>query len=420
MNGGMGSRQQPRSQEGPPFSKTEHIHTVVGSDNRPVVPDIDASIQKGFFQVDGKWTCYRRNYFTVTCSFHVKHQPVDAMYFVQRQGRMDAFKRFAVSISAKTAGINNQESEARGLVQHTPKRDKATESTPTVQEVQPAPANATFGAYGLEPHGYGPSQAPGMSYYDRNGRTQSPMPPTAYTFERIQFQKATANNGKRRAQQQYFHVVVELSVDIGGPDGERWLTVAKRQSDQMVVRGRSPGHYKDGARRDRSASMGPDSGSGHGGDTSGGHLPMSSMYGGQSMSGSMDWESTHRNSHPYGGSTYHHASSFSYSPGSGSSATCFNSTPACSESDNPEESDMEHTSRVITHPAGEAFGFRDAGRASLSAETAYVMPSQKRITEDEVFNCASSYSSPLSMPERMSDCSLDIGVKSRAKAVCAS
>jgi meiosis-specific transcription factor NDT80 len=70
---------------------------------------------------------------------------------------------------------------------------------------------------------------------------------TSHTFERIQFKNATANNGKRRAQQQYYHLKAELWADIR-LDHTRipvWVKVAHRVSNPVVVRGRSPSHYKN-------------------------------------------------------------------------------------------------------------------------------------------------------------------------------
>lgn len=416
-------KHQIRSQEGPPFGKTEVVNNVVTGQSHPVSPEIGAAIQKGFFQVDGKWTCYRRNYFTVACSFHVKSPSADGRYYVQRQGRSDLVARFAVSISAKTASMNNQESEPRGLVQHTPKRDKATESVPGKQIIQPMAPNGGVDSYGLNPHSYPlshPVQPPPMNYYDRNSGPQSPTPPTSHTFERIQFQKATANNGKRRAQQQYFHVVVELSAEIGSVGSEQWITVAKRQSDQMVVRGRSPGHYKDANRRDSSAGMGPDSGAGSGGDATGNHLPIGSIISGHSQSSTMDWSSTHRNGHQYGGSTYGCRPGVSYSPDSGSSATCFTGTPTESGSE-PVEGGSDTPGRdLLMDGTLHDYTFQDGDASSITNDSDYFLSPEKRPTEMDMFSCSNSYSSAHSTTEGFSDSSMDFMVCSHPKAVCAS
>ncbi len=83
----------------------------------------------------------------------------------------------------------------------------------------------------------------------KSGHISNASQPTAtsHTFERIQFKNATANNGKRRAQQQYYHLKAELWADIR-QDHTRmpvWVKVAHRVSNPVVVRGRSPSHYKN-------------------------------------------------------------------------------------------------------------------------------------------------------------------------------
>ena len=78
---------------------------------------------------------------------------------------------------------------------------------------------------------------------------------------------ATANNGKRRAAQQYYHLLVELWADCGQSGADQFVKVAYRKSAKMIVRGRSPGHYQ--TERRGSTSSGP-GGSG-GGSISGGY-----------------------------------------------------------------------------------------------------------------------------------------------------
>lgn len=315
---GLPMDQGPRSsgmggQDGPPFDDTKVIYPVITARNQQLTPKIDAKIQKGFFKVDHKWTCYRRNYFTVSCSFSLKPATYEPHFYLQRHANQqhEQINRFAMQISAKTAVVNNQESELRQLVQHTPKRDKATESIPGKVILQPAQPSILTNAGSF--HGdtmYGaPPNIPHTMMVDYSPQQySSPQhqgPPQSHTFERIQFQKATANNGKRRAQQQYFHVVVELFTDVSRHGEPQWVKIATSQSQPMVVRGRSPGHYKDN-RRDSAASMDPDRGAGAGGDGSGGAPSMGAYLSpSQARSSTMDWESTHRGSSQMGGSYRH-------------------------------------------------------------------------------------------------------------------
>jgi meiosis-specific transcription factor NDT80 len=324
--------------DGPPFDDTQVIHPVITSLNHQLVPEITASIQKGFFQVDGKWTCYRRNYFTVSCSFSFRTSSYEGQLYLQRHSSHQAelIKQFAISISAKTAVMNsNQESEARTLVQHTPKRDKATESIPGKVTIQPAPtpslpSSGALPANGnlyMNPQQAAPSGLPDYHSAPGYSPTQHQMPPTSHTFERIQFQKATANNGKRRAQQQYFHIVVELSADVSRTgESPHWVRIATKQSEPMVVRGRSPGHYKDNGRRDSSASMDPDRGSGASGDLGAGLNSVNGLLGSSpSHPSSMDWESSHHNRNSMGG--YRRAQEPNISPPSDISTDSAPSSP---------------------------------------------------------------------------------------------
>ena len=246
----------------PPFEPTESFYQLSDESGRPVQSEIHAKIDKGFFRADESWTCYRRNYFSVACSYALgptKTDPEQERICLIRQGSRERVLGFYMCIAAK---VDGEDGKPIDLVQHTPKRDKGPMTQPEKRELKPNPS----GNLGMYPTtaGFGTSQGLG-SDYDTSylGSPQDNQNMT--TFERIQFKKATANNGKRRAAQQYFHIVVELYAKIykGKGSETEFIKAAHRVSAQMVVRGRSPGHYSD-ERRNSSTHMGP--GSGAGGD----------------------------------------------------------------------------------------------------------------------------------------------------------
>lgn len=266
--------------DAPPFEPTKVIYPLVAGSSQTVIrPDLEAKIHKGFFQVDNKWTCYRRNYFSVSCSFSLRPSVPNVPLYLQRpSSSVELVQCFKVLISAKTQDTNGQEGEVRNLVQHTAKRDKATETVPVPAHLQPkpAPSLAMNPVSGGNNSMYGSQSSSDIDWSYPVSAMQAPQQSSCtHTFERIQFQKATANNGKRRAQQQFYHLVVELFAEIATHPGDRkgaeLVKIATKQSFPMVVRGRSPGHYKD-ARRDSSSSLGPGDGSGHLGD-GGGRMP---------------------------------------------------------------------------------------------------------------------------------------------------
>ncbi|KAJ3104636.1 meiosis-specific transcription factor ndt80 [Phlyctochytrium planicorne] len=199
------------SETGPVFKATVQKSTLWSLDRtRNYSLRIYPKIDRGFFLADNDWTCYRRNYFQVSATFTAidpHGQRVELPCYVEVEDRLRTVTGFLINCVAKTHN-GNKEIE---LVQHTAKRDKGPQN-------QPQP------------------------------RLCEPMDPTvrhedsfhSVTFERLQFKSATANNGKRRAAQQYHVLLVELFVRCD--DGHQFK-VASSESAPLVVRGRAPGHY---------------------------------------------------------------------------------------------------------------------------------------------------------------------------------
>ena len=199
------------------------------------------------------------------------------------------------------AVVDGRDGKPIDLVQHTPKRDKGPQDKPARIPLNARPP-APHGMY----EGLGASSRGGL--YDTGFNQNQNQPPTEATFERIQFKNATANNGKRRAAQQYYHLIVELFADLGShvPQSERYVKIALRMSAQMVVRGRSPGHYQN-ERRGSNTSNGPGS-SGAGG--SGGYTPSGSSSrtsGDITMSGTSSMLSGYGSSYDQRGGHYRSA-----------------------------------------------------------------------------------------------------------------
>lgn len=168
---------------------------------------------------ENDWTCYRRNYFQVSSVFSIHgfnhyysvSDPAPQQVFVQTDDGLAPVHRFLLGVSARVA---NGDKEI-DLIQHTPKRDKGPQFRPDPKPITPG-GNLT------------------MSSVANNQNI--------VTFERVQFKTATANNGKRRAAQQYYVCVVDLYAET---ERHELIKVASCRSSPLVVRGRSPGHYAD-------------------------------------------------------------------------------------------------------------------------------------------------------------------------------
>lgn len=309
----------------PPFDNTRLILPIVDNKGQAVHIDLQAKIDKGFFKAENDWTCYRRNYFSVACSYTLKpsYQPSREPIYLQRANgsvsNPDLIRTLAICITARVSGEDNKIID---LVQHTPKRDKGPLGRPEKIKLMPSPPGA------LGPYSEPATLSTGSQLntdYDPTYQASAQNPhqsATLATFDRIQFKNATANNGKRRAAQQYFHIVVELFAEIPTSQSSegQWVKVATKTSARMVVRGRSPGHYSDD-RRSSSASMGP--GGGSSGDGVGGqHEANAGGPPGASRGGLGNL--SHPNSSRLGSSTYisSHAAQHHYSsPESRSSAS---------------------------------------------------------------------------------------------------
>lgn len=413
----------PTPAEGPPFHETKVLHKISTRPGRQdLQPDIICSIKKGFFQVDNKWTCYRRNYFTVECGFTIKELYPAGPLYLTIDHTAEPILSFAVSISAKTSAAGNQDSEARGLVQHTPKRDKETESVPGQHVISPAPLHSMQhhgGSLGMQPsmyHGMGDGPVSGTFGNFDTGNQQ--VPPPGHTFERIQFQKATANNGKRRAQQQYFQVVVHLSALIKMRNGrESWIEIATKESDPVVVRGRSPGHYKDNGRRDSQTSMDRDRGAG-GGSSEGSSIsyPHSTTH--HHPSG-MDWNYSGRGQHyQHPGATYRTFLPSEDSPPSAASSTTLTGTPdetdfALSEADTLKSSDVFDFDRSRLTPGSEI-----VDETLFSAS--HTIVGRKRPLEDDSADAGSAYHFHQPLADAFTVHGFDMTPVARSKALCPS
>jgi meiosis-specific transcription factor NDT80 len=57
------------AQASPPLQPTEVMYQLQTSDGQVIRPEIFGKIDKVFFMAENDWTCYRRNYFSLNCSY---------------------------------------------------------------------------------------------------------------------------------------------------------------------------------------------------------------------------------------------------------------------------------------------------------------------------------------------------------------
>ncbi|KAI8092474.1 uncharacterized protein BX664DRAFT_327352 [Halteromyces radiatus] len=218
MGSTRGKRRDSEYTSTPTFGMTKYNGNIYATDKSTILDvRIQSKVDRGFFLADNDWTCYRRNYFQISSSFSLQGVVVlydgqDLPCLVQHQDMLHQVEQFYLGISARLSDCDKKIS----LVQHTAKRDKGPQSTPEPKPIRPG-GNLSFSTVGANQ--------------------------SIVTFDRIQFKSATANNGKRRAAQQYYILVMELFAKVRS-SGEL-ISVATTESQYLVVRGRSPGHYAE-------------------------------------------------------------------------------------------------------------------------------------------------------------------------------
>ena len=231
----------------PPFDQPRNLHPVI-CNGRRVYPEMNSRIEKGFFYSDNKWTCYRRNYISIQCSYtFTPFIPNANLYLDKGRGRgYDQILAMGVSLSAAVDQINGKPVE---LIQHTPKRDKGPQYSVQIEKLPPSPPtkpdSLNFPVFNSS-HNTSMLRLPLQLNEDELLTAGSYATNYQKTFDRIQFKSATANNGKRRAAQQYYHIIVELWADVRKTNESEatWVKIAQHVSAPMVVRGRSPSHYQ--------------------------------------------------------------------------------------------------------------------------------------------------------------------------------
>lgn len=306
-----GSQANPTQLDSPPFHSQEENYEIT-CEGTKIVPTIEAKIDKGFFwSNDRVWTCYRRNYFAVTVSYGFTPWPANGRLYLSRAGKVEQIQSLAVHLAAAVDGTTGKPIE---LIQHTPKRDKGPQLQMKKELLAPTPPgkthdhNYSLGGFHQQSNTAGPS----LPYQQEMSDSTNSYPATAHSsstyqhaFERIQFKYATANNGKRRAQQQYYHLIVELYANVQSPRDENpvWVKIATRSSHPVVVRGRSPSHYSNEGPHNLGNGRGA-GGSGVGGPGFSGLGSNSSNYGGVYKSGLSGGGGSAMGGGMYRGNTY--------------------------------------------------------------------------------------------------------------------
>ena len=179
------------------------------------------------------WILYRRNYFGIQASYNLKgslDSPRDETLYLHRNNHEP--EPIQALFMCMRGVVENEQGPEIKIVVFSPKRKPIHEGT------EPPP---------IEPQRMKPLTEGSTRFYtestgDRHDHIKVPM---NHTFPRNQFRAATQNNGARRTEQQFYHILLELKAEILVDGVPKLLLVSSKMSDALVVRGRCPLSFKD-------------------------------------------------------------------------------------------------------------------------------------------------------------------------------
>ena len=196
-------------------------------DGRGVQPEILPEAGGAFFKSDpdGRWTCYRRNYVNVRVRYVLHGIRAGEVLYVFIEGKQRRVRDLGTRITAHKSGTSE---DSIDLVHFTPKREHGLQLADKVISLSTVASRTAIS----------PTLQLCKQFRDGFGE--------GFVFERMQFRSATPNNGSRSSRQPGNRLCTELLADVSaeGADVPEWRLICRRISEDIVVRGRSPVHYR--------------------------------------------------------------------------------------------------------------------------------------------------------------------------------
>ena len=215
-----------------PFSVTTPRRTLYDRHNQVVPSAIHADFAREYLEdrvnSPPHHIIYRRNYFTVTINYTLAPptEPAKGNLFVHDEKARHRVRSLGVRVRAAK---NHEYGEDVPISVFTAKRGPPINPPPPLeQRMQPNMPNVS------------------SVYVESTGHGSNVLHrPIYHTFPRLQFRKATDNNGMRRRGQSFFRLVVELRALIMAESGsEEWIQIASTVSGPLLVRGRCPNSFE--------------------------------------------------------------------------------------------------------------------------------------------------------------------------------
>ena len=218
-----------------PFDDTKMKCPVYDREGLNVPVEISCRFMKQYNEDKDCWIFYRRNYFAVTCSYSFKPPGPITGGRIYLSRPSDPCGQPILAFAMRIRGVINAENgkEMEIVVFNTKRRSIGK---PEMRKMKP------------NMPGYSRVYAKSTGDCLNNSHAQNSYtpPPNNFTFLRNQFRLATQNNGRRRKEQDYYHIIVELmaEVEVAGTLSRDWVKIASRISGPILTRGRCPQSFE--------------------------------------------------------------------------------------------------------------------------------------------------------------------------------
>ncbi|CAD6568814.1 MAG: hypothetical protein ASARMPREDX12_001853 [Alectoria sarmentosa] len=211
---------------------TGQLHDAAGL---PVLPELHALfvLKKRAARQQNCWILYRRNYYGIQGSYALHPSPDPSPEETLWLDGDDHKPKLVVAVYMRMRGV--VDSETGPIIPIVVFNAKRKPLHPG-DNPPPAPDRQR-----MKPIREGSTKLYVPSTGDRADNINVPM---NHTWPRNQFRAATQNNGSRRTEQQFYHVVVELMAEVFVDGTPQSFIVASVMSEPLVVRGRCPLSFK--------------------------------------------------------------------------------------------------------------------------------------------------------------------------------
>lgn len=185
------------------------------------------------------WVAYKRNYFAMECSFSLP--PCNENMGLYMGRNMSKVLSFGVTLSSFSDRKKNIE-----LLRFTPKRDVGSAHSVGMHKILPTSADSMLWSPETNIAEDKPNNMFHLTNINKCLCESTNVIATSHYFERIQFKNSSFKRTASKAVDETYRLSVDLYAQVQqGKDSEpKWIKIAWKVSEPIIVRGKSPKNFR--------------------------------------------------------------------------------------------------------------------------------------------------------------------------------